>query len=296
MAKKNSPQPGSRKRPPVNGDPVNGVATPAEKAAPGTVAEESELEPEAEAEAQPGPEAQPAEAGEPAGSKKRRKRKTEQAAATPSAEGDSDEPAPGEPSEQDGAKLEARLEAKLEAGGGAGDKLSQKQLVRAVAALLFASHEPMSVARLASVLERPKAARLRKAIATIESELEKGLLPLELREISGGWQLFTCSDQDEVVSRLTRIKKDDRVSPAALETLAVVAYRQPVSKAEIEAIRGVQAGPILRTLVDRGLVRVTGRAEVPGHPLLYGTTKKFLDSFALASLKELPRDGELVRD
>ena len=88
----------------------------------------------------------------------------------------------------------------------------------------------------------------------------------------------------------------ERVSPAGLETLAIVAYRQPVTKAEIEAIRGVQAGPVLRSLVDRGLVKVTGRADQPGAPLQYGTTREFLDRFGLASLKELPRDAELVRD
>ena len=85
-----------------------------------------------------------------------------------------------------------------------------------------------------------------------------------------------------------------RISAAALETLAIVAYRQPVTKAEIEAIRGVQAGAILRTLVDRGLARVTGRANLPGSPLQYGTTKEFLDRFGLGSLKDLPRDGELT--
>ena len=78
--------------------------------------------------------------------------------------------------------------------------------------------------------------------------------------------------------------------------LAIVAYRQPVTKAEIEAIRGVQAGPILRSLVDRALVKVTGRADVPGHPLQYGTTKDFLDRFGLMGLDELPRDAELARD
>jgi segregation and condensation protein B len=100
----------------------------------------------------------------------------------------------------------------------------------------------------------------------------------------------------EVVQRLFKARKAERVSAAALETLAVVAYRQPVSKAEIEAIRGVQAGPILRSLIERGLVRVTGRADVPGHPLQYGTTKAFLDRFGLESVAELPRDGELTRD
>ncbi len=180
--------------------------------------------------------------------------------------------------------------------GGAGDALSDEELVRSVTALLFASHEPLSLGKLAGLLERPRAVRLRAALEALGGALRAGALPIELREISGGWQLFTTPDQDEVVALLARVKKDERVSPAALETLSVIAYRQPVSKAEIEAIRGVQAGPILRTLVDRGLVRVTGRADVPGHPLLYGTTKKFLDSFGLASLAELPRDGELVRD
>ena len=89
---------------------------------------------------------------------------------------------------------------------------------------------------------------------------------------------------------------DDKKQDAQTHTLAVIADNQPVSKAEIEAIRGVQAGPILRTLVDRGLVRVTGRADVPGHPLQYGTTKTFLDRFGLGSLEDLPRDTELAKD
>ena len=86
------------------------------------------------------------------------------------------------------------------------------------------------------------------------------------------------------------------MSPAALETLSVVAYRQPVTKAEVEAIRGVQAGPLLRSLVDRGFIRVTGRAPVPGNPLQYGTTRQFLEQFGLAQLNDLPRDGELAQN
>ena len=100
----------------------------------------------------------------------------------------------------------------------------------------------------------------------------------------------------ETVASLSRERRDEKVSPAALETLAVVAYRQPVTKAEIEAIRGVQVGPILRALVDRGLVRVAGRSDDPGRALLYGTTRQFLDVFGLASLSDLPRDGELLKD
>ena len=109
-------------------------------------------------------------------------------------------------------------------------------------------------------------------------------------------QILSAPALGDVVQRLFKARKAERVSAAALETLSVVAYRQPVTKAEIEAIRGVQAGPILRTLIDRGFVRVAGRADVPGHPLQYGTTKLFLDRFGLEGLGDLPRDGELARD
>lgn len=173
--------------------------------------------------------------------------------------------------------------------------LDDAQLERSLAALLFAANEPLSVARLAGLVGAGEA-RVDSALAACGERLRASGLPFDLRAIAGGWQLFTATDQDAVVTRLARVKRDEKVSPASLETLAIVAYRQPVTKAEIEAIRGVQVGPILRALVDRGFVRVAGRAEVPGHPLLYGTTRKFLDTFGLSNLAELPRDAELVRD
>lgn len=181
-------------------------------------------------------------------------------------------------------------------GGAVAPEVDDARLERSVAALLFVANEPLSAARLAALIGGASAARVEAALVACGTRLAASGLPFELRAIAGGWQLFTSTDQDDVVTRLARVKKDDKVSPASLETLAIVAYRQPVTKAEIEAIRGVQVGPILRALVDRGFVRVAGRAEVPGHPLLYGTTKKFLDTFGLAALDELPRDAELVRD
>ncbi|MCC6408277.1 MAG: SMC-Scp complex subunit ScpB [Planctomycetes bacterium] len=174
--------------------------------------------------------------------------------------------------------------------------LDDATVERAVAALLFAANEPLSAGRLASLIGGVDATRVEAALVGCGERLRASGLPFDLRAIAGGWQLFTSTDQDAVVTRLARVKKDEKVSPASLETLSIIAYRQPVTKAEIEAIRGVQVGPILRALVDRAFVRVAGRAEVPGHPLLYGTTKKFLDTFGLASLEELPRDAELVRD
>ncbi|MDP6538381.1 MAG: SMC-Scp complex subunit ScpB [Planctomycetota bacterium] len=170
----------------------------------------------------------------------------------------------------------------------------EERILRSVAALVFASPEPLGAARLVSLLEGPRPAQVRGALEELARRLEAAGLPLELRQIAGGWRLVTAPDTDEVVRRLQKARKVERLSPAGLETLAVVAYRQPVTKAEVEAIRGVQCGPMLRGLVDRGLVRVTGRSDQPGHALEYGTTRAFLDRFGLARLEDLPRDGELL--
>ncbi len=179
---------------------------------------------------------------------------------------------------------------------GAGNLLSDDEVFQSVAALIYASPEPIGERRLAALLEGVELTRVRAAIDAVRERLAASGLPLELREIAGGFQILTVQALGATVARLFKARKAERISAAALETLAVIAYRQPVSKAEIEAIRGVQAGPILRSLVDRGLVRVVGRADVPGHPLQYGTTKTFLDHFGLASVEALPRDAELAKD
>lgn len=186
---------------------------------------------------------------------------------------------------------------------GPGEDKDDEQLQRELLVLLFASAEPLPQARLVELLERPAPARVQAALERLQARLESGEpgdgspgLPLVLRKIGGAWRLLTDPELGSVVGRLRAEPKPERISAAALETLAIIAYRQPVSKAEIEAIRGVQAGPVLRSLVDRGLVRIAGRADLPGQPLLYGTTKEFLERFGLAALKDLPRDGELNED
>jgi len=184
----------------------------------------------------------------------------------------------------------------IDAEPGAGEQLSDEELVQALVALVFASPEPLSERRLVQLLDGPRVERVRSALETARARLSAAGLPLELRAIAGGHQLLTRPEFGTLVQRLFKSRKNERISAAALETLAVVAYRQPVTKAEIEAIRGVQAGPILRTLVERGFVRVEGRADVPGHPLQYATTRSFLDRFGLSGLEELPRDSELTRD
>ena len=179
---------------------------------------------------------------------------------------------------------------------GPGEELTDDELMRSVSALVFASPEPLGLGRLVQLLERPRAGRVKDALLVVQQRLEASGLPLELRQIAGGWRLMTAPDASATVSRLVKARKTDKLSPAGLETLAVVAYRQPVTKADIEAIRGVQCGAMLRNLVDRGLARVTGRADLPGAPLQYGTTKEFLDRFGMAGLGDLPRDGELLKE
>lgn len=201
------------------------------------------------------------------------------------------------PSESDGAEPapeSSSPEARVVLGPG--ESKTDEELKREIAALLFASSEPLSTQRLVALLERPAPARVQAALETLRTELEAGSLPVILKRIAGTWRLLTDSSLGDVIGRLRDEPKPERISAAALETLAIIAYRQPVSKAEIEAIRGVQAGPVLRSLVDRGLVRITGRAELPGQPLLYGTTRDFLERFGLSALKDLPRDGELNED
>ena len=176
---------------------------------------------------------------------------------------------------------------------GPGEAKSDDVLLREIGALLFAASEALTHARLVELLERPAPARVQQALERLQADLDGGVLPLVLRKIGGAWRLLTEPELAPVIGRLRSEPKPERISAAALETLAIIAYRQPVSKAEIEAIRGVQAGPVLRSLVDRGLVRITGRADLPGQPLLYGTTKEFLERFGLSALKDLPRDGEL---
>jgi segregation and condensation protein B len=179
--------------------------------------------------------------------------------------------------------------------GGDGRDLPAPQgeaLVAAVLALVFASPDPVPPARLAAVLG-VEARAVRRAIEEARSRLSG--MPFELVQLGGGWRLLTKPEHEAWIARLRGLRRSERLSGAALETLALVAYRQPITKAEIETIRGVQAAPVLRSLLERKLVRVVGRAPVPGRPIQYGTTREFLDRFGLASLEDLPRPDDVAR-
>lgn len=159
-----------------------------------------------------------------------------------------------------------------------------------VEALLFASDTPVSAGKLADVIDRDGVtpAVIRAAIDGLNEKYERCELTFRIEEIARGYQLLSLPDYHEVVSRLHHRTAETRLSDAALETLSIIAYKQPVIRADIESIRGVSSGEMVNRLRDLGLVRILGRADVVGRPLLYGTTRKFLEVFGLADLDDLP--------
>ncbi len=163
-----------------------------------------------------------------------------------------------------------------------------------VEALLFASDEPLSANRLAGITET-SVKQVNRHIDNLNKKYTSNKNAFRIEKIAGGYQMMTLSDYNHWLKKLLRARSDSKLSAAALETLAIIAYKQPVIRADIEAIRGVQAGELIRSLMYKGLVKIVGRAEVLGRPMLYGTTKKFLEVFGLNSLKDLPKVEELKK-
>jgi segregation and condensation protein B len=163
-----------------------------------------------------------------------------------------------------------------------------------VEAVLFASDEAMTAARLADVVGTG-AKQVRQHIAGLNEKYGANGSAFRIEQIAGGYQMLTLNCFDHWLKKLVRVRSDSKLSPAALETLAIIAYKQPVIRADIEAIRGVAVGEVIRNLMYKGLVKIVGRAEVLGRPMLYGTTKKFLETFGLNTLKDLPKVEELKK-
>jgi len=158
-------------------------------------------------------------------------------------------------------------------------------------AVLLATGRPMSEARLAEVLGLPAkgaAKEIRAALDELNKRYEAGGHALCAQQVAGGWQLYTRPDLAPLLARVQKDHRDSRLSQPALETLAIIAYRQPIMRAEIEAIRGVASGEVLRALLERRLVKIVGRAEQLGRPMLYGTTTQFLKVFGLPGIEALP--------
>ncbi len=158
-----------------------------------------------------------------------------------------------------------------------------------VEALLFSSDEPLPAAKIAQILGIGDSADIKKHVQSLNERFEAGGSSFHIAEIAKGYQMLTHPEYHPWVGKLRKARAESRLSGAAVETLAIVAYRQPALRVDIEAIRGVAVGDLLVRLRDVNLVRIVGRADEVGRPLLYGTTKKFLEVFGLASLKDLPK-------
>jgi segregation and condensation protein B len=168
-----------------------------------------------------------------------------------------------------------------------------RPLAARVEAMLFASGRTLGATRIGRALN-VETALVQAALEELAAAWKAREGAVELAEIGGGYRFLTRPEFHEDVALLRPGQGPERLSPAALETLAVVAYRQPIARADVEAVRGVQAGPLLRLLQERDLIRIAGRSSEPGHPLLYGTTRRFLDHFGLKSLKALPDLKDLL--
>jgi segregation and condensation protein B len=167
-----------------------------------------------------------------------------------------------------------------------------KDLTGIVEALLFSSNVPITTTELAKATGA-KEAELGESLTALSAELEKGNRAVLLRQVAGGWQLFTRPEYSPWIARLGKVRPQARLSQAALETLAIIAYRQPVTKAEVEGIRGVECSGVLRTLLERRMIEIGERKETAGRPFTYVTTTEFLAHFGLRTLADLPRMEEV---
>jgi len=166
--------------------------------------------------------------------------------------------------------------------------LEDHQLKSAIEALLFVSGNPLSVDRLKGLFEDVAAEKIEEQLKTIQQDYMDRGAGLMLAEVAGGYQLATRPEHFPWIRKFKTVKTSTKLSRPALETLAIVAYKQPITRTEVELIRGVNIGGIMRNLMERRLVKIVGKKDVPGKPMMYGTTMEFLQYFGLKDLSALP--------
>ena len=187
--------------------------------------------------------------------------------------------------------------------------MTEHSITSRIEAVLMTADRPLGERKIASILgliadseateesksetSSPPIKQVRDSVETLNGEYEKTGRSFRIESVAGGLQILTLPEFNEDIGRLKGVRNQAKLSQAALETLAIIAYRQPILRADLESIRGVACGEVLRGLMERRLVRIAGRAEELGRPMLYGTTKEFLEIFGLASLDDLPQAKEL---
>jgi segregation and condensation protein B len=166
-------------------------------------------------------------------------------------------------------------------------------LPQVLEALLFSTDVPLSAGKLAEIVGLDSTKPIKQTLDALNESYAARQAAFRIEERAGGYQLLTLPQYAQYVERLVKKKDEGRLTPAALETLAIVSYKQPITRSGVEVIRGVACGETLRTLMEHNLVKIVGRAEEIGRPMLYGTTRYFLEVFGLASIKDLPKSDAL---
>jgi segregation and condensation protein B len=191
-------------------------------------------------------------------------------------------------SEGNGMLDDAAKDVVVEAMNSQAAAIDARELKAILEAILFVSPEPVPVVRLMSIVGTVSKAEVVQALEILRHDLEQLGRGIQLVQVAGGYRLVTKQEYGPWLKRMEKAKAAQKLSRSALESLAIIAYKQPLVRAEIEEIRGVETSGVLRTLCERKLVRIVGRKDVPGRPIMYGTTKFFLEHFGLQDLSQLP--------
>jgi segregation and condensation protein B len=166
--------------------------------------------------------------------------------------------------------------------------MDDRELKPILEALLFVAAEPMPMNKLCEILDGVERDRVAACLEDLREQYRQGDHGLTVAEVAGGYQLVTVPEAAPWLRKLAAAKAPPRLSKPALETLAIIAYKQPLTRPEVESIRGVDVAGVVKTLMDRRLVKIVGRKDVPGRPMVFGTTKEFLHAFGLKDLADLP--------
>jgi segregation and condensation protein B len=183
---------------------------------------------------------------------------------------------------------EAAKKVGIEAVNSQAEAIGARELKAILEAVLFVSPEPVPVARLMSIVGTVSKSEVVQALGILTHDLDQDGRGIQLVQVAGGYRLVTKQEYGPWLKRMDKAKAAQKLSRSALESLAIIAYKQPLVRSEIEEIRGVETSGVLRTLCERKLVRIVGRKDVPGRPIMYGTTKFFLEHFGLQDLGQLP--------
>lgn len=170
--------------------------------------------------------------------------------------------------------------------------MTENNLNSTIEALLFASEKPLTVEQVKKVLGNLGTDQIREALTELKAEYEQNSRGIRITEIAGGFQMTTSPDLAFFLKKLYKERRLERLSKPALETLAIIAYKQPLTKAEVQTLRNVNVDGVIKTLLDKDLIRISGRKKSPGRPHVFGTTRQFLEYFGLKSLEDLPKMEE----